>query len=248
MTWISFARSLRARLAGALKALAFPVLYHGWARWCPICRKGSRKFLPFGAPRRKDAQCPRCGSLERHRLTWIYFQRRTDLLDGRPKRMLHVAPELCLSSRLRRRLGGGYLSADLSDPAAMMHMDVTAIPFAASTFDVVYCSHVLEHVADDRRAMREFFRVLKPGGWAVLQVPIGAEKTVEDSSIVDAAERRKAFGQADHVRCYGPDFAERLQETGFVVESSGPEDLCGEEEARRLALAGGGRIYRCIKS
>ena len=239
---------LGRKLAQSLKTLVFSVLYHGHARWCPVCEKSSRKFLRFGEMKREDACCPRCGALERHRLTWIFFLRKIKLFNGQPKRMLHVAPEPCLASRLKRRLGGGYLSADLLDPAAMVRMDVTAILFPEASFDAIYCSHVLEHVEDDRRAMREFFRVLKPGGWAVFLVPVASGRTIEDPGIVDPAARRKAFGQEDHVRRYGSDFMERLSQAGFQVDSFGPEDLCGETEARRLGLTEStGRIYRGIK-
>jgi SAM-dependent methyltransferase len=245
---LRFIRSRCGKLVRALKTLVFPILYHGQARWCPVCENRSRKFLLFGDPKRSDALCPGCGSLERHRLVWLYFQRMTDLFNGAQKKILHVAPEPCLASRLQRRLGEGCLSADLQDPAAMVKMDVTNIQFPAESFDVIYCSHVLEHVMDDRKAMREFYRILKPGGWAVLLVPISAERTVEDLAIVKPNERLKAFGQEDHVRRYGPDYVERLREAGFMVKISRPSDLCGDEEIARLGLtAASGEIYCCLK-
>lgn len=244
---LSFAAGIKKMLR-RLKKPVFSVLFHGRARWCPICEKSSRKFLRFGNPKRENARCPRCGSLERHRLAWLYFTGMTDLFDGRPKKMLHVAPEPCLASRLQRRLGEGYLSADLLDPTAMVKMDVTAIPFPDGSFDVVYCSHVLEHIVDDRKAMREFYRVLKPGAWAVLLVPISAERTVENPAIVKPDERLKAFGQKDHVRRYGPDYVERLRQAGFMVKISRPNDLCDDGEVERLGLpAAGGEIYYCLK-
>jgi hypothetical protein len=221
--------------------------YRGEGRWCPVCEGSSRKFRPFGEVRRPDAKCPRCGALDRHRFIWLYFSRRTDLFDGKPKRMLHVAPEQWFEPRLRARLGPGYLTADLIDPHVMQRMDITQIPYPDGTFDVIYCSHVLEHVPDDRRAMREFRRVLKPGGWAVLMVPITADKTFEDPTVTDPAERRRLFGQADHVRRCGPDYAERLRDAGFRITVIQHTDLISRADAERMAIFAPalGGMYHC---
>jgi len=231
-----------------LKRAVFAVWFHGASRWCPVCGKASRRFRRFGSGGRKDACCPRCGSLERHRLVWLYLISRTDLFDGEPKRMLHVAPEPCLEPRLKARLGDGYLTADLLDPRAMVRMDVTDIRFPGDHFDVIYCSHVLEHVPDDRCALGEFYRVLRKGGWAILLVPIGADRTVEDPTIVTPAERRRVFGQEDHVRTYGPDYLDRLREAGFAVEVCRVADLVEGKEAERMGLtAVSGEIFCCRK-
>ena len=231
-----------------LKALLLSAFYHGRDRWCPLCEKYSRKFRSFGRIRREDACCPHCGALERHRLVWLYLARMTDLFDGKPRKMLHVAPEPCLESRLKDRLGGNYLSADLLNPAAMVKMDVTAIPLPDEYFDVIYCSHVLEHVADDRKALREFHRVLRRSGWAILLVPITAERTMEAAAIVDPVERLKIFGQEDHVRRYGPDYIDRLQEAGFSVRVARAQDLFGREEIVAMGLTPAcGDIYHCVK-
>lgn len=236
-------------ILAALRALRDAVLgawYRGDGRWCPVCERSSRRFRAFGEVRREDAKCPQCGALERHRLTWLYFAQRTDLFDGRSKRVLHVAPEQWFEPRLRRHLGAGYLTADLIDPHVMERMDITRIPYPDGSFDAVYCSHVLEHVPDDRRAMREFRRVLKPGGWAILLVPTTAERTVEDPTVTDPAERRRRFGQDDHVRRYGPDYAERLREAGFDVTVTLPADLVPRAEAIRMGIGpAAGEIYHC---
>ncbi len=139
------------------------------------------------------------------------------MFDGRLKRMLHVAPEPQLARLFQRARYIDYLSADLGSPRAMVKMDITNIQYPANHFDVIYCSHVLEHVPNDRQAMREFHRVLKHDGWAVLQVPITAETTFEDPSVTDPRERERLFGQHDHVRCYGLDYADRLRSAGFSV-------------------------------
>jgi SAM-dependent methyltransferase len=179
-----------------------------------------------------NARCPRCGSLERHRLIWKYFASRTDLLDGGAKRVLHVAPEPQLGSLLQRLPGVDYLSIDLAEGAAMARMDVTDLALVDDSFDVIICSHVLEHVPDDRRAMRELFRVLRPGGWAILQVPIVGDRTYEDWSVTMPEDRERVFGQRDHVRIYGRDYVNRLVETGFdVCEDSLPEQ--GDPRAAR---------------
>lgn len=230
------------------RQVARAVPYYGRGRLCPVCGRSSRRFRPFGLARRADAQCVHCGALERHRLLWLFLQAKTDLFDGRPKRMLHVAPEPCLQPRLAKRLGGGYLTADLFDPRAMVKMDIMEIQYPDQSFDVIYCSHVLEHVPDDRRAMRELCRVLKAGGWAILLVPITSGTTFEDASIVDPAERLKAFGQEDHVRRYGTDYVDRLRDAGFSVAVTEVGDLADRGAAERMGLApASGNIYFCTK-
>lgn len=223
--------------------------YHGKGRWCPVCEKASRKFRESGIVRREDAICIHCGARERHRFAWLYFSKMTNLFDLTPKRMLHVAPERCFESRLRNRLGQDYITADLLNPRAMVRMDIIDIQYPDGYFDVIYCSHVLEHVQDDKKAMREFFRVLKQGGWAILLVPITENRTFEDSSVVDRYERLKIFGQKDHVRRYGTDYIDRLREAGFKVKASCVSDLFEKSEIVRMGLTpASGEIYYCIKA
>jgi predicted SAM-dependent methyltransferase len=172
----------------------------------------------------------------------------TDLFDGRPKMMLHIAPEECFESKLRKHLGEGYITADLCDPRAMIKMNITNIQYPDEYFDIIYCSHVLEHVEDDRSAMREFCRVLKQGGWAILLVPITADKTFEDPSIIAPVDRLRVFGQEDHVRRYGPDYVDRLQEAGFKVKVSRVSDLFKKDDIVRMGLTPENReIYHCSK-
>jgi SAM-dependent methyltransferase len=178
-------------------------------------------FLPFGAegaPIRPNARCPRCQSLERHRLLWLYIQQRTDLLTAKLS-VLHFAPEYFFQRKFSALPNLRYVAADLNPTMGMVRMDVTEIPCADASFDVVLCNHVLEHIPDDRRAMREILRILKPGGWAILQTPFEPERenTYEDPSIVSPDERKRAFGQEDHVRVYGRDYQGRLEESGFLV-------------------------------
>lgn len=228
----------------AIKALP----YYGKGRYCPVCGRSSRRFRTFGIVPREEAQCVHCGALERHRFLWLFLKKQTNLFDGKSKNMLHVAPEPCLESIFKDQLVDNYLTADLFDPRAMVKMDICDIQYSDNVFDVIYCSHVLEHVVDDKKAMREFFRVLKYGGWAILNVPITREKTYEDSSIVDPEERLKAFGQEDHVRCYGKDYVQRLRDSGFYVQITKVVDLANSDELVRMGLTpASGEIYYCTK-
>jgi SAM-dependent methyltransferase len=189
-----------------------------------------------------------CESLERHRLVYLYMSRKTDLFDGRPKKLLHVAPEPQLARLFQQAGYLEYLSADLTSETAMVQMDLTDIPYPDDTFDVEYCSHVLEHVDDDRGAMRELHRVLKPGGWAILQVPITAERTFEDPTVTSPDQRERLFGQADHVRRYGPDYAQRLSTAGFSVTVDGFARTLGRREAERFGLMPEEDVYLCRKA
>ena len=230
-----------------LKIAATTARYRGTSRSCPVCGNSSSRFRTSGIIPRPDAECAYCNALERHRFLWLYMTERTDLFDGKPKSMLHVAPEACLAPRFQQRVGEGYLTADLLEPA-MVKMDITAIQYPEASFDVIYCSHVLEHVPDDKKAMREFCRVLKPDGWAIVLVPITADKTIEDPSVTDPAERLRLFGQEDHVRRYGPDYMDRLQEAGFKIEKTSVADLVSPDDAVRMGLsAASGDIFHCTK-
>jgi hypothetical protein len=231
---------LRNSLAPGLR-----LVYYGNARVCPICDSRVRRFLAFGVERRPDARCPVCGSLERHRMAWPFLRQRTDLFEPRPRRLLHIAPEPVLEAKLRRLAHLDYLSADLSDPRAMVRMDITDIQFPDGSFDVIFCSHVLEHVPDDRAAMREIRRVLKADGWAIIQVPVIDGPTYEDLSITDPAERERLFGQSDHVRNYGNDFPDRLKASGFRVEVIRAADFMTPEDLVRHAVPAGETIHYC---
>ncbi len=219
----------------------------GIGQYCPICKKWAKTFRDYGNPARRNAQCPWCGSLERHRLTWAYFEKMTNLLDKQPKYMLHIAPEPSIEAKLKRELESGYVSADLIN-AAMIKMDITNIEFQNEAFDVIYCSHVLEHIPDDRRAIRELHRILKPSGWAIILVPISSSSTFEDPTVTDPAARRRLFGQEDHVRCYGPDYIERLQNAGFDVSLTKAADFLTKDEIQQMGLTkAAGEIYYCTK-
>jgi len=210
-----------------LKRFLKKIIFYGNTKHCPVCNSHIRAFRTFGEIPRPNALCPICDSLERHRLDWVFLKRNTNLLDKSPKRVLHIGAEPEFERKLRECRHINYLSADLNDSHAMIKMDITNIQYPDNSFDIIYCSHVLEHVQEDRKAMREIYRVLKQGGWALLQVPITCERTFEDPNIEDPQEREKLFGQHDHVRTYGHDYIDRLRESGFTVEKLTSEEVLG---------------------
>ena len=223
--------------------------YRGRARYCPICKNYSRKFLNHGVERRKDARCVSCGAVERHRLLWIFLKKKTDFFNNTlQSKMLHIAPEVIFAQRFKDQLGESYLSGDLNDDNAMEKMDITKIDYPDETFDIIYCSHVLEHVQNDLLAMRELFRVLSRDGWAILLVPIVAEKTFEDPAITDPEKRLSTYGHKDHVRNYGLDYVDRLISSGFKVKLYEVTDLVSVEDAKKMGLtSAAGEIYFCTK-
>lgn len=234
-------RPILQRMAGWAVPL-LGLLYVGRGRECPVCGTKRRKFLPYGyVTSRDNALCPNCLSLERHRLLWLWLQRESDLFERRP-RLLHVAPEVCLMRHLRKAYKGheeDYVTADLESPLADLHFDIQHIPLADESFDVVFCNHIMEHVEDDLQAMREIHRVMRRGeGWGVILSPVELEreKTFEDDSITDPEERTRIFGQYDHRRVYGCDYADRLREAGFEVEDLDYAAILTAEERERYAL------------
>ena len=196
------------------------LFYAGSRVQCPVCGNRYRKFMPYGyVNSRENALCPHCLALERHRLMWLYLQNETDFFEA-PARVLHIAPEYCFLKRFGRLPQLDYVTADLESPLAKVKMDVQRIPFPDGEFDVIFCNHILEHVDDDRQAMRELFRVMRPGGWGIMLSPVNPDRetTYEDPSITDPVQRELHFGQKDHLRDYGRDYGERLAEAGFDVE------------------------------
>jgi SAM-dependent methyltransferase len=223
------------------------IKYGGTGHYCPVCSSRLRTFLPFGKPPRPNALCPICGVVERHRLAWVFLQRRTNLLSGPPRRMLHFAPEPGLTARFRRICHLDYLSADLFDPRAMARIDIQNMDFPSDSFDVIYCSHVLQDIPDDRRSLAELYRVLRPGGWALIQLPIKSEPTFEDPTLSTQAERQKAYGAATFHRRCGPDYVERIESAGFRVTTFSALDIITKEQCRRLAVSPTECIYYCEK-
>jgi SAM-dependent methyltransferase len=240
---VRVARSLvpgrvRPGLAGAVRSLR----HRGDAVYCPCCEGAFDSFIAHRG--RPYAKCPRCGSLERHRLLVGFLSRHTDLFTSQLS-VLHIAPEYALQRRLRRLENLDYRSADLDSPLAMDSVDLLDMPYPNRSFDVVLCNHVLEHVADDRLALREIRRVLAPGRCAILMSPIDEqlERTLEDPTVTDPSERHRVFGQSDHLRRYGRDFAERLTEEGFAVDAVRYIDRLPPEEIARHGLRRESKIF-----
>lgn len=214
---------------------------------CPVCERSYKKFLPYGRVARPNALCPNCMALERHRLMWFFLKNRTDFFSA-PLKVLHVAPEHCFIDRFEALENLEYTTADIESPLAKVKMDVHSIPFPENTFDVLFCNHVLEHVDDDIKACQEFNRVLKPNGWGILQSPVYTiESTLEDPSVTDPAEREKLFGQRDHVRKYGKDYATRLRRSGLAIEENKFVKELSSEIVKKYALPEEEIIFVCRK-
>lgn len=231
----------------------FVVAYKGGKykdRFCPICNKYSKEFLSFGYIKRYDVVCPNCKSLERTRLGWLYIKRETDFLVKKDKKMFHVAPEPLLQEIFQDHLEENYLSVDLVSKKAMINMDITNIKYPDNSFDYIFCSHVLEHIEDDKKAMSELYRILKHQGWAILNVPIQRKgKTEEDFTITSETERMKYYGHPDHVRNYGNDYEGRLKRVGFKVKVIYAKDFLSEKEIMQMAItSSAGEIFLCTKS
>ncbi|WP_310992558.1 class I SAM-dependent methyltransferase [Aequorivita marina] len=187
----------------------------------PINGKSYRKFLPYGYETvRENVLAPGTLSLERHRLLWLYLKNETNFFTENLK-VLHFAPEQAFYKRFRKMENLDYTTTDLNSPIADVKADICDLPFKANSFDFIICNHVLEHIQDDTKAMQEIFRILAPGGTAILQIPYKAnlKTTFEDNSITDPKERAQIFGQYDHVRVYGMDYFTKLESIGFKVEA-----------------------------
>lgn len=186
----------------------------------PIDGRSFSKFLPYGyEEQRENVLSPSTLSLERHRLLWLYLKEHTTFFTS-PHKVLHFAPEQAFYSRFRKLKNLDYTTTDLNSPLADVKADICNLPFEDNSFDFILCNHVLEHIPDDKKAMQELYRILQPGGTAILQIPqdLDREKTFEDDSITDPKERAKIFGQYDHVRVYGRDYFDQLRSNGFMVD------------------------------
>ena len=168
---------------------------------------------------------------------WLYLQNETQFFTEKLK-VLHIAPEQEFLRRFKKMDNLDYTSADLFSPIVDVKADILDLPFADNSFDVIVCNHVLEHIVDDRKAMSELYRVMKPGGWGILQVPMknSLEKTYEDFTITDPKERQKHFGQYDHVRWYGMDYFDRLKSVGLQTEINFYSQKFSESDTKKFGL------------
>lgn len=233
---------------GTLDAVKALQAKHPDKLYCTVCNTLKESFKPGGVGKpRPNAKCPRCGSLERHRLFWLHLMDQVwGKLPGGKKDVLHVAPEPFFVDNLKYKPDINYVSGDLMMSGSMAKLDLTNIQFWDEQFDLLICSHVLEHIPDDVSAMREMYRILRPGGFLLAMVPIRGEKTYEDFSITDPEECIKHFGQDDHVRMYGRDIRERLEHAGFAVRFW-PEGDDISPQLRKFISCGERFVIECEK-
>ncbi len=235
-----FPRPLLIRLSYVVRPL-LAFLLKGNTYTDPIDGKSFRGFLPYGyGNQRNNVLSPSTLSLERHRLLWLYLKNETRFFSDTLK-VLHFAPEQCFLKRFRGLKNLDYTTTDLLSPIADVKADICNLPFHDNQFDVILCNHVLEHITDDTKAMQELFRVMKPGGWGIFQIPqdLNRESTFEDDSITDKKERAKIFGQYDHVRVYGRDYFEKLRTIGFKVDEVDYTKTLSADLIERYCLAKG---------
>ena len=227
--------------------LAF-IRYFGFKVKCPCCGGYFRGFLPAGIKLRPNAVCPACGSLERHRLLWIFLKEKTNFFSD-SLRVLDVAPMPFLQSRWKKLSNLFYISTDISSPSAMVKTDLMFIGLGDDQFDCILCYHVLEHIPDDRQALRELLRIMNPGGWAIIQSALDPEreKTYEDPEVISPEDREKCFGQKDHMRVYGRDYEQRLRSIGFKVEIVDMVGSLDEKDIRKYGLIKSEKIFFCRK-
>jgi predicted SAM-dependent methyltransferase len=217
----------------------------------PIDGKSFRMFLPYGyGNQRNNVLSPSSLSLERHRLLWLYLQNETDFfISKEKKKILHFAPEQAFYKLFRNQKNLDYTTTDLLSPLADVKADICNLPFQDNQYDVILCNHVLEHIPDDTKAMQELYRVLKPGGMSILQIPqdLTRKTTFTDDTIIDQKERAKIFGQYDHVRIYGRDYFDKLRSIGFKVIEEDYTSKIAPELVKKYCLAKGEIIPVCFK-
>lgn len=241
-------RPLLIRLSYSVRPVLALFLY-GTRYEDPIDGRTFRKFLPYGyGSPRDNVLSPSTLSLERHRLLWLWLERETDFFT-KPRKVLHFAPEQAFYKRFRKSAHLDYTTTDLNSPLADVRADICELPFDENSYDLIFCNHVLEHIPDDTKAMQELYRILKPGGMAILQIPqdLSRATTFEDDSITDRDERAKIFGQYDHVRIYGQDYFEKLRAIGFKVEEVDYTNQISLNEVDRYRLAKGEILPVCRK-
>lgn len=207
----------------------------------PIDGKSFKTFLPYGyGKQRNNVLSPSTLSLERHRLLWLYLKNETNFFSAKLK-VLHFAPEQAFYKRFRSMKNLNYTTTDLNSPLADVKADICNLPFKDEEFDIVLCNHVLEHIPNDTKAMKELYRILKTNGMGIFQIPqdISRAHTFEDHTIIDKKERAKIFGQYDHVRVYGRDYFDKLRQIGFKVEEVDYTKKFSDTEITTYCLAKG---------
>ena len=233
-------RPLLIKLSYLVKPL-LAIILKGTKYTDPIDEKSFRTFLPYGyGKQRPNVLSPSTLSLERHRLLWLYLKNETDFFAENLK-VLHFAPEQCFLNRFKELKNLDYTTTDLLSPIADVKADICDLPFEDNSYDVILCNHVLEHITNDTKSMQELYRVMKPRGYGVFQIPqdLNRAETFEDDTITDRTERAKIFGQYDHVRVYGRDYFDKLRSIGFKVEEVDYTAQFSNEAVDKYRLAKG---------
>ena len=216
---------------------------------CPVCGAKVHFYLPFGETPRKNAQCPNCQSVERHRALWIILN--SLRVERRGMKILHFAPEPIFHKRFSSIPDVDYYPVDLNPKAFGIRqvVDITDIPFDDDIFDLIMATHVLEHIPDDRKAMSELYRVLKPNkGIALLTVPIfNTPNTFENPEYNTPELRLKYYGQADHVRKYGLDYPDRLRTVKFSVEEITLGKFLSDNDLKKFGVSKNEKFHICRK-
>jgi predicted SAM-dependent methyltransferase len=225
------------------------LLFVGNKYTCPCCGWKLRAFTHGGNSLkiRPLGYCPRCNSKARHRRWWLFLQQKTNLFTDH-LRLLHASPNYCLSRRFKTLPNIDYVGIDHKNHRNIsVKMALPTTPFISETFDAILCIHVLEHFQEDRKAIHELYRVLKPGGWAGISVPIRLDqKTFEDPTITSPEERERHFGETVHVRYYGYDLVDRLEEAGFKVKMY-PGKEVDQQSKLNYGLREDENIFYCTK-
>lgn len=237
----------------AIKNKLLTLTLRGKTVECICCNKSFITFLPAGIEKRANAKCVNCGALERHRILWHFLQNKTDIF-SKQIHLLHAAPEKLFYQKFKQHSNIKYVSIDLNPDkydygSTTLKMDLTNLTFADGTFDVIICNHVLEHIPNDAKAMSEMFRVLKQGGWAILNVPLDKTRanTFEDINIDDPQKQLELFGQPDHVRIYGRDYTQRLENAGFKVDIIDYTSQFTHNQKFKWGMKDDREIYFCSK-
>ncbi len=245
----SVPRPILIRLSYVFNKIA-PLLYFGNRFEDPIDGKTYRKLLPYGALKMRDnALAPLSLSLERHRLLWLYLKQKTNFFTAKKLDVLHIAPEQCFLKRFREQANLKYLTGDIVSPLADVKFDLHHAPFEENSFDVIFCNHVMEHVDDYNQCMRELYRIMRPGGWGIFQVPMDYDRelTYEDKSITSEEDRLTHYWQKDHVRLFGMDYPDHLRKAGFTVIEEHLQKEIGQLLTIRYCLPDYEPIYLCKK-
>lgn len=221
------------------------IKHFGLKRQCPLCGSRVRSFLPHGTPVREQALCPVCRCKEAHRLAYLYLSERTSLLE-RPTTMLHVAPEPDLSAWLRTIPQLNYVCGDLCFGVGDVCLNLCCLPFANNSFDLIYSAHVLNAIPDERAAMQEVCRVLKPGGVAIMNVPLQPGAATQEPDENSTAGRIRLCNDPDIYRIYGEDLPERFAGIPLQIEL---EDYYGSLPQKKCDLFGlqATPVVRCTR-